>query len=99
MPYNSQLFVLRIVTWYYNCLQGLLLVTWKYITVNKWLLLNRNNNLKSWLLDWNTWNHTTVCKLLVLDSNTWFYGVSALFRSFNAELSHFGKSFKQFKLI
>ena len=28
-----------------------------------------------------------------------FYGVSTLFGSFNAELSHFDKSFKQFNLV
>ena len=33
-------------------------------------------------------------KLVVL-----FHGISTLFRSFNAELNHFDKSFKQFNLI
>ena len=28
-----------------------------------------------------------------------FYGVSTLFRSFKAKLSHFNKSFKQFSLV
>ena len=46
MPYNCKLFVLKIITWSYNCLLRIISYFKLYNCVQTGLLLNRNNYLK-----------------------------------------------------
>ena len=62
MPYNCKLFVLRIVTWSYNCLLRIIISYLKpyyYVQTNDY-----------YQIEIITWNHIIVYKL-VLDRNSW----------------------------
>ena len=84
--HQKLLFEVIIVCW------GLLLVTWNHIIIQTRIIIRQKQLLEtilSLVFDTNTWSQTTVCKLLVLDRNTWYHDCvqetkenSLLFRHF-----------------
>ena len=57
--------VLRKVTWSSNCLLKVKLIS--YLKPFNYVQTNKNNYLKTY-----TWNYISVCKLFVLERNTWY---------------------------
>ena len=67
MLYNYQLFVLRIVSLSYKCLLRIII---SYLKPYNCMQTN-----EYYYIEIITWNHITMCKLFVLDRNTWYITV------------------------